>query len=205
MSDTGSPPAAKQAQDKTAEAQERVQEAAGEAGEKVQEAAGTAQEKLRDQLDQRSTKAGETVTDTAQDLRSVGEELRKQGKDAPARIADKAAEQAERVGSYLKQADGDKMLSDVEDLGRRQPLALLAGGLAVGIAAARVLKASSHGRYQSRRGSEEVTRELDATATTQPRGVYAEGTGDGISRESGRQAPVPGSETPVPSGAGAGR
>ena len=204
MNDSSSPPRAEQ-DGSTGEAKEKTQEVVGETGQKAQEAVGTAQEKLREQLDQRSTKAGETVAGTAQDLRSVGEQLRKQGKETPARIADKAAEQTERVGSYLKQADGDKMLSDVEDLGRRQPLALLAGGLAVGIAAARFLKASSHGRYQSRRNSEEATRELGATAATQPRGVYAEGTGDGISRESDRQAPVPGSETPVPSGVGAGR
>lgn len=199
MNDASSPPAAEKAQDKAAEVQDRAQEVAGEAGEKVQEAAGTAQEKLREQLDQRSTKAGETVTDTAQDLRSVGEELRKQGKDTPARIADKAAEQTERVGSYLKEAGSDRMLSDVEDFGRRQPLAVLAGGLAAGIVAARFLKASSHGRYQARSSAhEEATRELAATAAAQPRGVYAEGEGEGIVRESERQAPVP-------SGAAAGR
>jgi len=192
MSDAGSPPATKQAQDKAAQVQERAQEVAGETGERVQEAAATAQDKLREQLDQRSTKAGETVTDTAQDLRKVGEELRKQGKETPARIADKAAEQTERVGSYLKESDGDRMLSDVEDFGRRQPLAVLAGGLVLGIAAARLLKASSHGRYQSRRGAHEgATRELSTTTSAQPRGVYAEGEGEGISRESDRQAPVP--------------
>jgi len=192
MSDTSSPPAAENIQDRAAEAQERAQEVAGQAGEKAQAATGTAQEKLREQLDQRSTQAGETVNGTAQDLRSVGEELRKQGKETPARIADKAAEQTERVGSYLKEADGDRMLSDVEDLGRRQPLAVLAGGLVIGIAAARFLKASSHGRYRSRSGApDEATRELTATAPTQPRGVYAEGEGQGIARESDRQAPVP--------------
>jgi hypothetical protein len=199
MSDTGSPPMAEETQDKATQMQERANEVAGEAGEKVQEAAGTAQDKLREQLDQRSTKAGETVAGTAQDLRTVGEELRKQGKDTPARIADRAAEQTERVSSYLKEANSDRMLSDVEDFGRRQPLAVLAGGLALGIVAARVLKASSHGRYQSSRGGhEQVTRELGATTPVQPRGVYAEGEGEGIARESDRQAPVP-------SGAVAGR
>lgn len=200
MSDTSSPPMTAEEQQGSASAMpEKAQEVAGEAGEKVQEAAGTAQEKLREQMDQRSTKAGETVAGTAQDLRTVGEELRKQGKDMPARVADRAAEQTERVGSYLRDADSDRMLSDVEDFGRRQPLAVLAGGLVLGIAAARFLKASSHGRYQSRRGSrEEVTRELGATTPIQPRGVYAEGEGAGITREPDPQAPVP-------SGAVAGR
>jgi hypothetical protein len=184
MSDSGSPPMAEQAP-------EKAREVAGEAGEKMQEAAGSAQEKMREQLDQRSTKAGETVSGTAQDLRSVGEELRKQGKDTPARFADRAAEQTERVGSYLKEADSDKMLSDLEDFGRRQPLAVLAGGLVVGMAAARFLKASSRGRYQSRLGNAEARPELGTTAGTAPRGVYAEGQGEGIAREPERQAAVP--------------
>jgi len=132
------------------EAQEKAQEVAGEAQEKAREAAGKAQEGLRQQVDQRSTQAGEQVAGTAQDLRSVGEELRKQGKDAPAKLADRAAEQTEKVGSYLKEKGPDEMLHDVEDFGRQRPWAVLAGGLAVGVVAARFLKASSRSRYQQR-------------------------------------------------------
>lgn len=163
-----------------------------EVSERAHEAAGTAQEKLREQVDQRSSAAGEKVTGTADDLRSVGEELRKQGKDAPARYTDRAAEQTERLGSYLKESDADRMLSDVEDFGRRQPLAVLAGGVVLGIAAARFLKASSRGRYQSRTGQGERTRELRQPTTPQPRGVYADAPSPGpAAQESSRQAPVP--------------
>jgi len=139
---------------------ERAEEMAGQAQEKAQEAAGQAQDKMREQIDQRSTQAGERVSGTAQDLRSVGEELRNQGKDTPANLADKGAERIERLGSYLSESDADRLLSDVEDFGRRQPLAVLAGGLVVGMAAARFLKASSGSRYRSRIGSEEPTREV---------------------------------------------
>ncbi|MGN6201211.1 MAG: hypothetical protein ACTHNY_02245 [Solirubrobacterales bacterium] len=132
------------------EAQEKAQEVAGEAQEKARDAAGKAQESVRQQVDQRSTQAGEQVTSTAQDLRSVGEELRKQGKDTPAKLADRAAEQTEKVGSYLKDKGPDEMLHDVEDFGRQRPWAVLAGGLVLGVAAARFLKASSRSRYQQR-------------------------------------------------------
>jgi ElaB/YqjD/DUF883 family membrane-anchored ribosome-binding protein len=135
------------------EAQEKAQEVAGQAQEKAREAAGNAQESIRQQIDDRSTQAGERVGSTAQDLRSVGEELRKQGKDAPAKLADRAAEQTEKVGSYLKDNGPDKMLEDVEDFGRQRPWAVLAGGMAVGILAARFLKASSRNRYQQRSGT----------------------------------------------------
>src|SRR3954470_19897063 len=134
------------------EAQEKAQEVAGEAQEKARDAAGKAQESVRQQADQRSTEAGEKVASTAQDLRSVGEELRKQGKDTPAKLADRAAEQTEKVGSYLKENGPDRMLEDVEDFGRQRPWAVLAGGAAVGILAARFLKASSRNRYQQRNG-----------------------------------------------------
>ena len=134
------------------EAQEKAQEVAGQAQEKAREAAGGAQENIRQQIDDRSTQAGEQVSSTAQDLRSVGEELRKQGKETPAKLADRAAEQTEKVGSYLKERGPDQMLEDVEDFGRQRPWALLAGGMAVGIVAARFLKASSRNRYQQRSG-----------------------------------------------------
>ncbi|HKO38580.1 MAG TPA: hypothetical protein VJU14_09455 [Solirubrobacterales bacterium] len=135
------------------EAQGKAQEVAGQAQEKAHEVAGKAQEGIRQQIDERSTQAGEQVSGTAQDLRTVGEELRKQGKDTPAKLADRAAEQTEKVGSYLKDNGPDKMLEDVEDFGRQRPWAVLAGGVVVGVAAARFLKASSRNRYQQRNGS----------------------------------------------------
>lgn len=135
------------------EAQEKAQEVAGQAQEKVREAAGNAQAGIRQQIDDRSTQAGERVTGSAEDLRSVGEELRKQGKVTPAKLADRAAEQTEKVGSYLKERGPDEMLEDAEDFGRQRPWAVLAGGVAVGVLAARFLKASSRNRYQQRRGA----------------------------------------------------
>jgi len=148
------------------EAQEKAHEVAGEAQEKARDTAGKAQENVRQQVDQRATEAGEKATDAAQDLRSVGEELRKQGKDAPAKLADRAAEQTEKVGSYLKEKGPDEMLHDVEDFGRQRPWAVLAGGVAVGVVAARFLKASSRSRYQQRssNGSSPTT-QLPRTTT----------------------------------------
>ena len=135
------------------EAQEKGHDVAGQAQEKAREAAGKAQDTVRQQVDQRSTEAGERVAGTADDLRSVGEELRKQGKDGPAKLADRAAEQTEKVGSYLKEKGPDELLHDAEDFGRQRPWAVLAGGLALGVVAARFLKASSRSRYQQRGSS----------------------------------------------------
>ncbi len=136
---------------------ERSESTAGQAKEKVQEtaqqAAGQARGQLRQQVDQRSTEAGERVGTVAGDVRSVGEELRKQGKEQPAKLADKAASQAEKVGDYLKRSDGDTILRDVEDFGRQRPWAVMAGGVALGVLASRFLKASSTRRYETSRTS----------------------------------------------------
>ena len=126
---------------------EKAQELAGQAQEKAEEAAGQARSQLRTQVDDRSTQAGEQVSSTASDIRSVAESLRTQGQDKPAQLAEQAAQRAERLGSYLTESDADRILSDVEDFARRQPWAVVAGGLFLGFAASRLLKASSTERY----------------------------------------------------------
>jgi hypothetical protein len=129
-------------------AQDKAREAASQAQEKAQQAAGQARSRVRDEVDTRSTQAGEQADTVAQDVRSVGEHLRSQGKDKPAEYADKAAERVADLGDYLKRADGDAILRDVERFGRERPWAVIAGGIALGVAASRFLKASSSRRYQ---------------------------------------------------------
>jgi hypothetical protein len=89
------------------------------------------------------------VRTAVQDVRNVAEQLRAQGKDTPARVAEQVADRAESFGTYLRDADGERLLRDVEDFARRQPWLVAAGGLALGLATSRFLKASSGRRYQS--------------------------------------------------------
>lgn len=124
-------------------------EAKSKATELAQKSAGP----LKDQLDTRSTQAGERIGGSARDLRSVGRELRSQGNDAPAKLVDQAADRVEDVGAYLRESGPDKILGDAEDFARRQPWAVLAGGLALGFAGARFLKSSSSERYSARSSS----------------------------------------------------
>lgn len=130
--------------------QAKAKEVAGKAQEQMSEATQQARGRLREQLDQRSTQAGDRVRGVAGDARSVARELRNQGNDTPARYAEQAADRAERMGDWLHDSDGDRILRDVEDFARRNPWALAGAGLALGFAAARVLKASSAERYEHR-------------------------------------------------------
>lgn len=140
-------------QEVTDQTREKTQELAGQAKDQAQQAAGQARNMLREQLDQRSSQAAQQISTQASDLRSVSDALREQGKEGPANAAGKLAEYAERAGGYLRDRDSDGLLADAEDLGRRQPWAVAAGGIFLGFAAARFLKASSSRRYASRQGS----------------------------------------------------
>jgi ElaB/YqjD/DUF883 family membrane-anchored ribosome-binding protein len=121
----------------------------GQAQEKAKEVAGQAKGRLREQVDQRSTQAGQQLSSAADDVRSVAEQFRTQGKDTPARYAEQTAEKAQKVGQRLRDASGDELLRDVEDFARKNPWAVVAGGLVLGLAASRMLKASSSERYRS--------------------------------------------------------
>ena len=138
--------------DTGAQAQDKAKEVAGQAQEKAGEAADQARSKLSEQISTRSTQAGEEVSSGASALRTAAEELRKQDKAAPAKYAEQAADRAERAGRWLTESDGDRILRDVEDFSRKNPWAMAAGGLALGFAASRMLKASSGERYRASSG-----------------------------------------------------
>ena len=159
-------------QDAAGQAQDKAKEVASQAQDKAREAAGQARGQLRDQVDTRSTQLGERVGSSAGDARTVADELRKQGKDTPARYVDQAADRAERLGGYLEESDGDTILRDVEDFARRKPWAVAAGGLLLGFAASRMLKASSGERYRAGQSTS-----LSQTPSTQVRDIERTGNG----------------------------
>jgi uncharacterized protein YjbJ (UPF0337 family) len=146
----------------TDQPKEKAQEAAEQAKDKAQQAAGQAKNRLASEVDTRSTQAGEQLRSSADDVRGVAEHLRGQGKDKPAELAEKAAERVQQLGDYLHRSDGDGLLRDVEDFARSKPWAVAAGGLALGFAASRFLKASSGRRYEASH------RTNDARATAAP-------------------------------------
>jgi len=141
--------AADQAQGAASQVKDQAQQAAGQAKAQAQQVAGKAKGRVAAQVDQRSTQAGEQVTSTAHDARSIAEQLRSKGQDKPAQLAETIADRIEQVGDYLKNGDSDRFINDLERIGRKQPMAITLGGFALGFAASRFLKASSSQRYQS--------------------------------------------------------
>ena len=147
---TGNGPSTAGGASATDQAKDKAQQAAGQAKEQAQQAAGQAKGALRTQVDQRSTDAGQKVGGFASDVRSVSDQLREQGKDQPAKLADQAADRADQVSRYLTDSDADRILGDIEDFGRKQPWAVIGGGVVLGLLASRFLKASSTRRYEER-------------------------------------------------------
>lgn len=181
----------------TDRAKEQVQEKAQVAQEKLSEQTETMRARMREQVDQRSTQAGGQVRSTAQALRSTSQRLREDGQEGQAKAADRAADQVEKIGGYLEQSDADRILHDVEDFGRRQPLAVAAIGMALGFAASRFLKASSRSRYEQ--GSEWQGRSWQGTTSYGQRRIPSQlGGGAG-----GVPSDVPPVTPPVTSGTGA--
>ena len=123
-------------QSTTEQAKERAAEMAGQAQEKVKGV-------VEDQVDQRSDQAADKVESVAEDVRAVSESLSDRGQDAAARIVEQGADYAEQLSDYLRNSSSDQILEDVAAFARRQPWAVAAGGLLLGFAASRVLRASA--------------------------------------------------------------
>jgi len=159
-----------QAQQVKDQAMEQVQQVAGQAKEQARNVADQA----KTQVDERSTQAGEKVSEHASSLRSVAEHLRSEGKESEAKYAEQAAEKVERAGSWLTQSDADRILQDVENFGRQRPWAVIGAGIAIGVAASRMLKASSTQRYETMSRSTTppaYTGTGDSLTTGTPRGL----------------------------------
>lgn len=105
------------------------------------------------QIDERSTQVGEQMSSVASDLRNVGRQLGDSDVASPvAGYVDQGADLVERFGTYLQDADTERLIGDLEEIARRQPWAIAAGALVLGFAASRFIKTSSTRRYRTGEG-----------------------------------------------------
>lgn len=148
-------------------AQNQVRDVASTAQDQAQAVAGKAGGRVQEQIRNATGQLGEQVHDAANNLRTVAGELRRIDKSQPAEVAERISQPLDRVAEYLMRSDPSRLLRDAENLGRRQPWAVLAGAATLGFIASRVLKASSATRYAqgsnvSVRSTSELRSQLDA-------------------------------------------
>jgi ElaB/YqjD/DUF883 family membrane-anchored ribosome-binding protein len=125
---------------------ETVRETANQAQEKAGEVGGQARERAITEADRRTTEAGDQLRSVADALRRASGTLREEGKDRPAGLVEPVADRMEQLARYLAETDGNGLLRDAEDFGRRRPWAIAGIGALAGFAASRFLKASSANR-----------------------------------------------------------
>ncbi len=154
------------------QALEKSKDTAQQGVEKAKEAAGKARGVVAQQLDERSTVAGERVSGLAQAAQRVAGELRGEGDQETAKLAEAAADRAERLSGYLRDSDGDRFLRDIEGFARRRPMVAATAGFLVGLAASRFLKASAERRAFSTNGDAESTERRYSTHQAAPQQYF---------------------------------
>jgi hypothetical protein len=128
-----------------------LQEAAGEIADQATRTAdakaSTAMTQIGDALDQVARAAREAATSLRQERPEV------------AGAVETAATKAEEAAQYLREHNAREAIATAEEAARRQPGLVIAGGLALGLVAARFLRSAGRGaqasgsRYRSAQGS----------------------------------------------------
>jgi hypothetical protein len=151
-----------QSESATEQVKARVQDATTQARR------GT-REQLRAQITSRSTQLGEQLTGTVAPMRRAADQLRSEQRDTPAKLIEGVTDRTEGIGRYLMEADGDRILRDVDGFARRQPWVTVTGSIVAGFVASRFVKASSS---NAPGGSNESTRHAGrAPALPRPTGA----------------------------------
>jgi hypothetical protein len=117
--------------------------------------------------------AADQIDQVAQALTRAGEELN-QSQPTIANYASQFASSVSNFATRLREGNMDELISDTRELARRNPGLFLAGGVALGFALSRFLKASAEHeemeRYSSEYGTEDYgtgTGYADTAATMQ--------------------------------------
>ena len=125
----------------------QVQQQAGQVINQVQQQAGNVaqqvQHQTRAQLAAQKDGAAQALSGVAQAVRQIGDQIQQSGQAPLAKYANDAATQIEQTSTYLHEKSVDQLISDVEGFARRQPALFVAGGLVLGVIAARFIKSSS--------------------------------------------------------------
>ncbi len=125
--------------------------AADRAKQVAQESLNEAKSQLRSALsDQKHLAAGQ-LHQVADALRQTSQELHSHDKGGVAQYADSAAEQVERLSSYLDGRDFSELWDDLQTMANRQPELFVAGALAAGFLAGRFLRSSGTAGSSPRR------------------------------------------------------
>lgn len=114
--------------------------------EKAAEMTRNLREEIEHFADQQKGRAASKVAGVGQTMRQASRSLRQIEIGGAAEYLDGAAGMVDEVSKYLKDRELRQVVEDVEDVFRRNPAVCLGGMFAIGLLAARFLKASEEQR-----------------------------------------------------------
>ncbi len=124
-----------------------VSETPSDVARTITAARSTGQRFLGRQVDQRSTLLGQQISDTAATILEIGDEMQKRGRgEWVNNMCEYVAAYIDRVGSYLKNSDGDALGRDFETYAQKQPLVVGTAAILSGFAVSRILRVSALSR-----------------------------------------------------------
>jgi len=131
------PPVMEQAKEQAKKVVEQTQQKAGEVLDQ-------AKNQTKSWAEDRKQAVAQSLSDVAVAVMQTGENLRGTGSGAGnvANVTDYAAEVTDKAANYLRNTSVDRMIGEVENFGRREPMLFLVGAAALGFVAARFLKSS---------------------------------------------------------------
>jgi hypothetical protein len=126
---------------------QHAKQATGNIVNKVQQQAGS-------QLTRQKETAATELSQVANAVRRLRENLPQQELGPIARVVgdygEKAADSLERLSTYVRDKEPKQLLDDVQNFGRRQPALLLGGAFLLGFAGARLIRSSMSAAYEQR-------------------------------------------------------
>lgn len=128
------------------ETEDTVKSAASEAMEQAKSTASKTATNIRSMLQERLDtgyrKAEERLSSVVSDMRKAADTLEQQGQPGASKIVNSATKQAERLTSYMESKSAEDLLAEANRYAREHMWIVIAGGMLLGVAAARFLKAS---------------------------------------------------------------
>lgn len=128
---------------------------------------------MRDAMENQKGRAAAQLGGVAAALHDAARRLDEGNQEVPARYTDLAAEQVERLSRLLEERSFDQLVSDAEDLARRQPALFIGGAAAAGFLLARLLRNASSGTAAAQREMPAMRRtEMETGTIVPPSPVY---------------------------------
>ena len=134
---------------KTGEQDQDLLQHAKKAGNEI---VSQVQERAGSQIAQQKDSVATELSSVVNAVRQFGQNLSGEQSGPIARYVaeygDKAADNLERLSTYIREQDPKRLLNDVQAFGRRRPAWLVGGAFLLGFAGARLIKSSMDAGYE---------------------------------------------------------